>query len=233
MQITFNPLDQEDFGHVVNFMKAMGAIQTMVPNEEPSVPETVADVAAAQTETAQTAVAPELDPRIGLELDANGTPWLEAVHAGTKKQDKDGVWKKRRGVDDDVKLKAEAEARARLAATPAPAVPNEPAGDAVANPATAFPTAAPEVETAPVMPGAAMPGAAMPGLPGGEPPVAPPCTLEELGALYTQAVEADLVNSETIMAVYQEAGITDPTQIQSNDAGRAQVAQILRAKLGQ
>lgn len=231
MQITFNPLDPEDFTNVVNFMQAMGAIQTMVPTEQSPAPETVADVAAVQTEAVQAEVAPELDPRIGLELDANGTPWLEAVHAGTKKQDKDGVWKKRRGVDDDVKLKAEAEARARLAATPEPAVPNEPAGDAVADPATAFPTAAPVAETAP-----AMPGVAMPGLPGGEPPappVAPPCTLEELGALYSQAVDAGLVTSETIMDVYKEAGIANPTEIQSNDAGRAQVAQILRIKLGQ
>lgn len=226
MQITFNPLDPDDFNRVVTFMQAMGAIQTMIPNEQSEPPQTVTDTAATQTE-----VAPELDPRIGLELDANGTPWLEAVHAGTKKQDKDGVWKKRRGVDDDVKLKAEAEARARLAATPETgAVPNETAGDAVADPAAAFPTAAPVVETAPTMPGVTIPG-----LPGGEtptPPQAPPCTLEELGALYSQAVDAGVVTSETIMDVYSQAGLANPSEIQTDDIKRAAVAQILRGKMG-
>ena len=180
MQITFNPLDPDDFNHVVTFMQAMGAIQTMVPSEQPEPPQVA-------TETAETAEQPELDPRIGLELDANGTPWLEAVHAGTKKQDKDGVWKKRRGVDDDVKLEAEAEARARLAATPAAgavpneaaagavpneaaagAVPNEAAVGAAASPDNASPTVAPVVEAAPGMPG--MPNPQAPGTP---PPPAP------------------------------------------------------------
>ncbi len=66
------------------------------------------------------------DPRIGVELDANGTPWIDGIHATTKAKTTDGRWKKRRGVDDPQMEAAEAEARAKLAGTPQPTVPTEP-----------------------------------------------------------------------------------------------------------
>jgi len=35
-------------------------------------------------------------------LDAEGTPWDERIHAGTKTMSAKGIWKKKRGVDDEV-----------------------------------------------------------------------------------------------------------------------------------
>lgn len=63
---------------------------------------------------------PELDARVGVELDKNGTPWLAEVHAGTKSQTKDGIWTKKRGVDQEICAQTEAAARAKLAGTPEP-----------------------------------------------------------------------------------------------------------------
>lgn len=60
------------------------------------------------------------DPKIGVELDANGTPWIETVHAGTKSKTAAGTWTKRRGVDPADVEAAEVAARAKLAGTPEP-----------------------------------------------------------------------------------------------------------------
>ncbi len=59
-----------------------------------------------------------------VEVDAKGTPWLEAVHAGTKTKNQDGTWKKKRGVDETVLAEAEAEARGEVAMVP-PTTPAE------------------------------------------------------------------------------------------------------------
>ena len=60
-----------------------------------------------------------------VEVDAKGTPWLEAVHAGTKTKNQDGTWKKKRGVDETVLAEAEAEARGEVAMVPPTATPAE------------------------------------------------------------------------------------------------------------
>lgn len=39
-----------------------------------------------------------IDPNA--ELDSDGLPWDERIHAGTKKQNKDGTWKRKRNVQD-------------------------------------------------------------------------------------------------------------------------------------
>ncbi len=65
-----------------------------------------------------------VDEQAGVELDANGTPWIEAVHATTKSKKADGTWTKKRGTDDAVLEAAEADARAKIAGTPvAPEMP--------------------------------------------------------------------------------------------------------------
>lgn len=46
------------------------------------------------------------------ELDSNGLPWDERIHAGTKSKNQDGSWKKRKGVADDVMDAVTAELRA-------------------------------------------------------------------------------------------------------------------------
>ena len=148
---------------------------------------------------------PEEDPKIGVELDKNGTPWIEAVHAGTKKKTADGVWKKRRGVDDDVLAAAEAEARAKLAGTPDPVIPDdEPA--AVEQPD--------------------LPGTAPVNEPEGE-----EISLDMLGEIYTKAVEVGAVTPEEILAIYKNAGCDDPTDITTNALARRKVAGELNRRM--
>lgn len=62
------------------------------------------------------------------DQDCNGIRWDKRVHSSGKNLQKDGTWRKRRGVD--VKLLAEVEAEQKAAAqpaTPPPAVPGTPA----------------------------------------------------------------------------------------------------------
>ena len=51
------------------------------------------------------------------ELDSNGLPWDERIHAGTKSKNQDGSWKKRKGVPEDVMDAVTAELRALYPAT--------------------------------------------------------------------------------------------------------------------
>lgn len=55
----------------------------------------------------------------GEQLDANGLPWDERIHAGTKTMTEKGVWKKRKGVQEPQIREVETELRARMAASPA------------------------------------------------------------------------------------------------------------------
>jgi hypothetical protein len=67
---------------------------------------------------------PRFDETVGLDLDANGTPWIEAVHGGGKVVNADGTWRKKRGVSDETLTATEAEERAKLTGTPpAPELP--------------------------------------------------------------------------------------------------------------
>lgn len=65
-----------------------------------------------------------IDEKAGVELDINGTPWIEGVHATTKTKTAAGIWKKLRGKDDVEVKEAEQAARGEIAATPdAPELP--------------------------------------------------------------------------------------------------------------
>lgn len=55
-------------------------------------------------------------------VDANGLPWDERIHAGSKTMNKDGTWKKRRGVNDATFNAVVAELKG---ATPEPAHPHD------------------------------------------------------------------------------------------------------------
>ena len=52
------------------------------------------------------------------ELDADGMPWDERIHAGTKTKTGAGTWTKRKGVDDAVREAVTAELRAQYPAAP-------------------------------------------------------------------------------------------------------------------
>lgn len=80
-----------------------------------------------------------------VELDKNGIPWDERIHAGTKRKNADGTWSLKKGVDKDLATKIIAEYQA--AAPKTPAVPAPPAKSGVPTPLT--PPAKPGVPKAP------------------------------------------------------------------------------------
>ena len=65
------------------------------------------------------------------ELDKDGMPWDERIHAGTKTKTAAGIWTKRKGVDDAVREAVTAELRAQYPAPAAPAAPAAPVAPAV------------------------------------------------------------------------------------------------------
>lgn len=79
-----------------------------------------------------------------VDLDANGFPWDERIHAGSKTKDVKGFWKYKRGVDRDVLVpQVEAELKESMGAIPepetgavnVPPAPVEPTGTPEAAPA--------------------------------------------------------------------------------------------------
>lgn len=143
------------------------------------------------TRTVESDVA-AVDPKIGVELDSTGTPWLEDVHASTKSKTNDGRWTKKRGVDDGVREQAEAVARAELAGTPEPATPDE-------GPTTALP-----------------PGAAE------EPAIAlaVPVSMQDVVDLYTQLSGEGLIDEGIALSLYDQCG-TNFADMETNETGRA------------
>jgi len=89
-------------------------------------PDTAAAPAPVATAPALVVPDPTPDPIAGVALDANGTPHLPDVHAGTKSQTKAGVWTGKRGVAKEVVAAAELAARAKVAGTPVAVVPSVP-----------------------------------------------------------------------------------------------------------
>lgn len=102
------------------------------------------------------------------DLDANGIPWDERIHSGTKKQNKDGTWARRRNTDDAVYEQVMAELKAAHVALVGDG--QTPEGDSAAS---AFGTPAPPaVPVPPAPPAAAAPPAPAPA-PAPAPPAAP------------------------------------------------------------
>ena len=86
-------------------------------------------------------------PGEGVELDKNGIPWDERIHAGTKRKNADGTWSLKKGVDKE--LAAQIIAEYQVAAPSAPAAPEKPS----AAPAAPSAPAKPGVPAAPAKPG--------------------------------------------------------------------------------
>lgn len=92
------------------------------------------------------------------DLDTNGIPWDERIHSGTKKQNKDGTWARRRNTDDAVYEQVMAELKAAHVALVGDG--QAPEGDSAAS---AFGTQAPPaVPVPPAPPAAAAPPAPAP-----------------------------------------------------------------------
>lgn len=86
-----------------------------------------------------------------VELDKNGIPWDERIHAGTKRKNADGTWSLKKGVDKELAAQIIAEYQSAAPAAPAaPAKPSAPAAPSA--PAKPGVPAAPSKPSAPVPP---------------------------------------------------------------------------------
>lgn len=100
------------------------------PPPAPSVPAAPAPAA----ELAQAAI--PLPPAATVEVDSNGIPWDERIHSGSRKKTQKGEWAKRRGVQETLIKKVEAELRGKTPA-PAPAASAAPVPSAPTAPVAA------------------------------------------------------------------------------------------------
>ena len=135
MLVSFDPRDDQDANDaldvIISFMgkdavaSRLGMETAPAPEPEPVAADPAPDPAPEATNGIDPDPAP-LDPQAGVELDANGTPWIAECHATTKTKTVKGVWKGKRGMDKEVIAQMEADARAKIAGTPQPAQPTAP-----------------------------------------------------------------------------------------------------------
>lgn len=86
-----------------------------------------------------------------VELDKNGIPWDERIHAGTKRKNADGTWSLKKGVDKELAAQIIAEYQsAAPTTTTVPAAPAAPA--APAKPSAPTPPAPPAAPAKPGVP---------------------------------------------------------------------------------
>lgn len=193
------------------------------------------------------------------DVDKNGIPWLETVHAGTKTKTQDGRWKRLKGVSEEQRDAAEA---AWKQANSAP-VPTGPAAvQAVFMPQTAQAPEAPAINPAPAsvtippqVPGApaavaapvaapapvttAVPGLAIPGMTPPAPAPVPvvediPVSLDDVGIAFSNltAKFGDL-SQEFIDQIYAAAGVSDPNVIVNDESARKKVRDVINATIAQ
>lgn len=172
----------------------------------PTAPATVAPTASA---------AAPVTPASGVELDKNGLPWDERIHAGTKTKIKSGEWKAKKGVEAALVAQVEAELRARMAAAPVAAVPAAPA---VADPAAVFGAAAPGVPPAPAIPTAPPVAALAPAVPAAPSAVADPTTFEQLMPRITAGVTAGILPATAVGQACAAHGVASVVTLQQQPA---------------
>lgn len=85
-----------------------------------------------------------------VELDKNGIPWDERIHAGTKRKNADGTWSMKKGVDKELAAQIIAEYQSAPATTTVPAAPAKPG--VPTHPAPPAAPAKPGVPPAPAKP---------------------------------------------------------------------------------
>jgi len=138
-----------------------------------------------------------------VELDSKGLPWDERIHAGTKSKLKSGEWKAKKQVEAALVASVEAELRARVAASPAPAIdaaavfaaaPGVPAA-----PAPFVPPAAPLAPAAPAAPLVS----------------ADPTTFEQLMPRITAAVTGGILPPTAVGAACAANGVASVVMLQT------------------
>jgi hypothetical protein len=163
----------------------------------PAAPETGPVPPASTAASATGARSPAaLAPSTSTELDADGLPWDDRIHAGSQtKLAKTGQWKKKRGVEDELVRQVEAELRL-LMAVPSPAA--TPSVFAESDAAAAFTAPMPPV------PPATAPEFAPPATLGAVTPTSGIRTMAEL----TKAIIAAGLDMQTdVLPVLQSNGV--------------------------
>lgn len=164
------PPDAPSFAAVDLFPSVPGVPTASLP-PAPPVPQPPA-AAVPPAPPAPSAPAAPASPAGVVDLDKNGLPWDERIHAGTKAKNADGSWRQRRGLNDEALVKrVEAELRQLVAnnatsAAPlstgatsaaAPALPSSTTADAPANASPVTVPVAPPVPPVPAVATASVP----------------------------------------------------------------------------
>lgn len=175
-------------------------------------------------------------PLVPGEVDKNGLPWDERIHAKTHAKISDGSWRQKRGVQESVVKAVEDELRKRLAMSSAPQpVPTAPVPvpQPVVQPPVPVPVAPvaqpPVVPQPVVMPpttAVPMPVPVAPPAPVAvpvAPPAAPPATAPVVDFAFIMQALQNAINAGKIDADYMaklsaELGVSDLTTLQNDMA---------------
>lgn len=134
----------------------------------------------------------------GVVLDAAGLPWDERIHAGTKRQNADGTWTAKRGLNDPAFVqRVVAELRARAGAGPAPAAAAAPAAPAV----PFVPPVVPSPPAPPVAPSE---------------PAGPPTSFEQFMLRVTVAVANGVIPGDAAKTAVEDYKLPSVSSLQSN-----------------
>ena len=136
-------------------LDALNARLDKLENGQPAavtmcVNQTTTDTALVTEQTEAGATAPTV------ELDKNGIPWDERIHAGTKRKNADGTWSLKKGVDKELAAQIIAEYQSATPTAPSaptppapPSAPSKPgAPTAPSKPSAPVPPAPPKAEEA-------------------------------------------------------------------------------------
>lgn len=154
---------------------------------------------------------PAAGPATGVDLDAEGIPWDERIHAGTKTKTKPGLWKAKKGVNDEAlvnSIKAELKARA-AGGVPAPVAAAAPAQQPQGGPA-----ALPPLGAGPFVPPGAVSQPAQTVAPSA--PVGPPTTFEQFMPRITAACTSGVLPMEAVQAAVTAYQLPSITALQQN-----------------
>lgn len=165
----------------------------------------------------------------GADRDKNGVPWLEAVHASTKKQTGEGRWTRRKGVSEAARDAAEQPYRSATASpTPPPAAAEQIPSFLTGGQPVQFPPVGGQPVTG--LPGFPMP---MPAAPMAFPmPAAPPViTYDDLVKKFEQLTAAGKITQTNLLQLYGAAGIDAARlpELQTNETWRSNLMAVLNS----
>lgn len=156
-------------------------------------------------------------------VDDRGVPWNPDYHASTKTKTKDGVWKRRKGVDSaDIDRY---EHPFITSASSAPSVPDTENVDIPPFLQRAAPPVAPSAPVAPTMP--TMP--TMPSIP--TPAAQPIVTYNDMMTVFQAACEkhgGELVQTRVMTEFYPACGVDNPEKLVTDETMRAALVSLIK-----